>query len=404
MAQGAERLVGRTDELAQIEDGLGELAEGRPAVIELVGEPGIGKTRLLAELARRADARGQIVLSGSASELERDLPFWVFVDALDDYVRGLEPDRLAVLADDVRSDLAAVLPCLSAHASPHEIAGPTSATAATAPSASCSSCWRARSRSCSCWTTFTGAIRPRSSCSDPSSTARRRLPCCWRSPCGRGRCRSDCRQPSSAPFVRARRPASSSPHSRATRPASSSVMALGADGCVRSLHRQRRQPVLSRAARPHARSSRSGARPRARALTRRRAGSTDRGSGDRGGARPALGRGAPRARRGSRRGRSLRSRACGRGRRDGGFGGTQRTGRASAHRPGARDRCATALPFPASARPPLGLRGDAGRLAARSARAQRGGLTNARRVGLCACPPRRARRAPRRPCGDRDAP
>ena len=95
MAQGAERLVGRTGEVGQIEDALAALAEGGPAVIELVGEPGIGKTRLLAELARRADARGQIVLSGSASELERDLPFWVFVDALYDYVRGLEPERLA---------------------------------------------------------------------------------------------------------------------------------------------------------------------------------------------------------------------------------------------------------------------------------------------------------------------
>ena len=123
MAQGAERLVGRTGEVGQIEDALAALAEGGPAVIELVGEPGIGKTRLLAELARRADARGQIVLSGSASELERDLPFWVFVDALDDYVRGLEPERLAGLPDDVRGDLATVLPCLSAYASPHGIAG-----------------------------------------------------------------------------------------------------------------------------------------------------------------------------------------------------------------------------------------------------------------------------------------
>ena len=60
----------------------------------LVGEPGIGKTRLLAELATRADARGHLVLSGSASELERDLPFSVFVDALDEYLRGLEPQPL----------------------------------------------------------------------------------------------------------------------------------------------------------------------------------------------------------------------------------------------------------------------------------------------------------------------
>jgi DNA-binding NarL/FixJ family response regulator len=80
---------------------------------EVVGEPGIGKTRLLAELADRADTYGYLVLSGSASELERDLPFGVFVDALDEYLQGLEPHRLDELDDDVRNGLANVFPSLS---------------------------------------------------------------------------------------------------------------------------------------------------------------------------------------------------------------------------------------------------------------------------------------------------
>jgi ATP/maltotriose-dependent transcriptional regulator MalT len=80
----------------------------------LVGEPGIGKTRLLAELAARADARGHLVLTGSASELERDLPFWVFVDALDEYADGLDPERLEQLDESARMELAHVFPGLSA--------------------------------------------------------------------------------------------------------------------------------------------------------------------------------------------------------------------------------------------------------------------------------------------------
>ena len=44
------------------------------------------------ELAARAELRGHLVLSGSASELERDLPFSVFVHALDEYVESLDPD------------------------------------------------------------------------------------------------------------------------------------------------------------------------------------------------------------------------------------------------------------------------------------------------------------------------
>ena len=75
-------------------------------------KPGIGKTRLLAELAARAEARGHLVLAGAAAELERDLPFSVFVDALDQYVAGLDPRRLAALDDQVQAELAHVFPSL----------------------------------------------------------------------------------------------------------------------------------------------------------------------------------------------------------------------------------------------------------------------------------------------------
>ena len=60
------------------------------ACVAVEGEPGIGKTRLLAELRRRAEARGHLVLAGSAAEFERDLPYGVWVDALDAYVASQE--------------------------------------------------------------------------------------------------------------------------------------------------------------------------------------------------------------------------------------------------------------------------------------------------------------------------
>jgi tetratricopeptide (TPR) repeat protein len=106
--------VGRADELASLERILDEVDRGCPGAIELAGEPGIGKTRLLKELAARAGARGHLVLSGAAAEFERDLPFSVFVDALDEYVASLEPDRLAVLDDAVQAELAHIFPSLSA--------------------------------------------------------------------------------------------------------------------------------------------------------------------------------------------------------------------------------------------------------------------------------------------------
>jgi DNA-binding NarL/FixJ family response regulator len=114
MALTEEHLVGRADELGTLDDVLGELERGAPQAVEVVGEPGIGKTRLLRELARLAEARGYLVLAGSASELEVDLPFSVFVDALDEYVQGLEQSSLAGLDDDARTELAHVLPSLAA--------------------------------------------------------------------------------------------------------------------------------------------------------------------------------------------------------------------------------------------------------------------------------------------------
>src|SRR3954447_26632001 len=113
MALVTEHLVGRAAELRTLEGAVEGLKRDGPAATLLVGDPGIGKTRLLARLGAYADARGHIVLSGSASELEADLPFWVFVDALDEFVAGLEPRRLSSLDGQVRAELELVLPSIA---------------------------------------------------------------------------------------------------------------------------------------------------------------------------------------------------------------------------------------------------------------------------------------------------
>jgi len=111
-ARTQDRLVGRASELASLDEALEALGGDVCPAIMLVGEPGIGKTRLLREMAARAEGHDFLVLSGSASELERDLPFSVFVDALDEYVEGLDPIRLSCLDDDVQAELAHIFPSL----------------------------------------------------------------------------------------------------------------------------------------------------------------------------------------------------------------------------------------------------------------------------------------------------
>ena len=84
--------VGRGRELGLLDGVLAGLTPGTTRLVEVVGEPGIGKTRLLAELAGRAAARGWAVYRGVASELERDVPFGVLSDALRDRVPALSPE------------------------------------------------------------------------------------------------------------------------------------------------------------------------------------------------------------------------------------------------------------------------------------------------------------------------
>ena len=77
-------LVGRELELAVVTEALGELRRGTGRAVGVLGEPGIGKTALLEELARRASAAGLLVRHGRAAEHERDLPFSLLGDALDE--------------------------------------------------------------------------------------------------------------------------------------------------------------------------------------------------------------------------------------------------------------------------------------------------------------------------------
>ena len=105
-------LVGRDSELGHLEAALDALGDGGPAYVTLEGEPGIGKTRLLGELRARAETRGHVVLAGAAAEFEREMPFSVWVDALDAYVVSQDFARHEAWDAGLAAELGQVLPSL----------------------------------------------------------------------------------------------------------------------------------------------------------------------------------------------------------------------------------------------------------------------------------------------------
>ncbi|MEU6192041.1 AAA family ATPase [Nocardia sp. NPDC047038] len=114
-ASGAEsaKLVGRSSELLSIGKLLADAQSGAVGAIAVVGEPGIGKTRMLLELSERATAAGFEVLTGRGAELERDVPFGMVIEALDQKFGALSADVTTSMGPEQFSELATVLPSLS---------------------------------------------------------------------------------------------------------------------------------------------------------------------------------------------------------------------------------------------------------------------------------------------------
>jgi len=101
-------LVGRSADLAALGDVLDRLFEGRGGIVSITGEPGIGKSRLVAEAGKRFTGRVRF-LAGHAVSYAETIPYWPVRELLRAWL-GLgvsEPEARVRL--ELRAELARTL-------------------------------------------------------------------------------------------------------------------------------------------------------------------------------------------------------------------------------------------------------------------------------------------------------
>ena len=101
-ARPRSRFVGRELELATLQALLTRVAEGQGQVVGIVGEPGMGKTRLLAELRQRLGDTQVTVLEGQCLSDGQATPYGPLRDLLRRACGGTETDSPAIMTANVQ--------------------------------------------------------------------------------------------------------------------------------------------------------------------------------------------------------------------------------------------------------------------------------------------------------------
>ncbi len=104
--------VGRTRELKELERLWDDALDGRRRLALLAGEPGVGKTRLAVQFARRVHAEGSTVLAGRCDE-DMGVPYQPFVEALRHFVDHVSQRLLVTSLGRHASELVRIHPDLA---------------------------------------------------------------------------------------------------------------------------------------------------------------------------------------------------------------------------------------------------------------------------------------------------
>ncbi|HEV8628016.1 MAG TPA: AAA family ATPase [Acidimicrobiia bacterium] len=103
-------MVGRDTELARLVARVAEGATGHGGLVLVSGEPGMGKSRMVEEVAERARGQGMTVLSGRAFESDWAPPYALFAEALAEQIDEADPQALLEDLGPSAAPLAQLLP------------------------------------------------------------------------------------------------------------------------------------------------------------------------------------------------------------------------------------------------------------------------------------------------------
>ncbi|HEV2812756.1 MAG TPA: AAA family ATPase, partial [Solirubrobacteraceae bacterium] len=124
---GPGDLLERREELHAIAQALAATAGGRGGVVYVEADGGLGKTRLLAELERRAEGSGLAVLRARGHDFESDHAFGLALQLFENRVRRAAPAERAELLAGAAARAASLL----TPSSPAELSGPASGLPST---------------------------------------------------------------------------------------------------------------------------------------------------------------------------------------------------------------------------------------------------------------------------------
>jgi DNA-binding SARP family transcriptional activator len=110
VSPGERSFVGREGELATFVEGLERALAGEASLFLVAGEPGIGKSRLVDEIASRARKRGAKVVWGRCWEAGGAPAYWPWVQALRTYIRDSDPELVRRALGAGAADVAQILP------------------------------------------------------------------------------------------------------------------------------------------------------------------------------------------------------------------------------------------------------------------------------------------------------